>query len=113
MLGPILFLLYIDDIADCVLDYTEIAIFADDVKIYKDVDSLNNLNSLNDVLLQNDLHGLDNWSNIWKPRFNYNKFIVLQTQYRVQAKKYQFPRAIQCFQWAWHNNIPRTSMAIS
>ena len=82
ILGPILFLLYINDLADCISKNSEIALFADDVKIYRNVDSLNDC-----LLLQNDLQALDDWSNLWKLQFNYNKCKVLQI---ARVIKYNF-----------------------
>ena len=54
ILGPILFLLYINDLVDCISNNSEVALFADDVKIHRNVDSLNDC-----LLLQNDLQALD------------------------------------------------------
>ena len=41
ILGSILFLLYINDLVDCISNNSEVALFADDVKIHRNVDSLN------------------------------------------------------------------------
>ena len=38
VLGPLLFIMYINDLADiCIKDETDIYLYADDAKIYKDV----------------------------------------------------------------------------
>ena len=39
IIGPTLFIMYINDIVDCV-HYSEILLFADDCKIYKDISSV-------------------------------------------------------------------------
>lgn len=50
-----------------------VALFADDAKIYRRIESLDDC-----ILLQNDLLALDIWSNTWKLQFNHNKCKVLQ-----------------------------------
>ena len=73
ILGPVLFLLYINDLTDCVSNNTNVALFADDVKIYREINSLHDC-----LLLQHDLTSLDNWSKKWKLNFNYDKCKVLK-----------------------------------
>ena len=57
ILGPVLFLIYINDLTDCVSNNTNVASFADDVKIYRKINSLHDC-----LLLQHDLIALDKWS---------------------------------------------------
>ena len=52
---------------------TNVALFADDVKIYREINSLHDC-----LLLQHDLTALDNWSRKWKLNFNYDKCKVLK-----------------------------------
>ena len=56
ILGPILFVLYINDLPNEVLS-SRVASFADNTKIFRHVDS-----TIDTALLQSDLHRLDNWS---------------------------------------------------
>ena len=68
MLGPTLFLIYINDLPDVVHNFVEL--FADDAKLYA-VD-----NTVDDAKkVQDDLFRIDNWSDIWQIRFNYKKCI--------------------------------------
>lgn len=54
-LGPILFLLFINDITECV-HYSKCSLFADDLKLYK------NITNQDDVkLLQDDLYSIHKW----------------------------------------------------
>ena len=63
VLGPALFLIYINDIAENI--NTQICLFADDCLIYRTI------NSIEDHLtLQNVLHTLVGWSNKWQMEFN-------------------------------------------
>ena len=70
VLGPILFLMFINDISDDVRN--TLKLFADDFKIYKTI------KSHQDALeLQNDLDCLMSWSDRWQLSFNVNKCKVL------------------------------------
>ena len=64
ILGPILFLLYANDLPDVVVNST-VACFADDTKIFRCIDSIPDA-----VLLQRDLDHLDNWSSTNGINFN-------------------------------------------
>ena len=56
ILGPILFLLYANDMPDAV-ELSKIASFADDTKLFKKIDSTTDA-----IFLQSDLSNLENWS---------------------------------------------------
>ena len=71
ILGPLLFVLYINDLPR-VVQNSSVALFADDAKCYM------NINSINDCqLLQNDLHALVKWSSIWELNFHPSKCQVI------------------------------------
>ena len=57
ILGPLLFILFIDDICDEINDGTEIALYADDTKIWREI-----LCDEDQVKLQNDINNLFKWS---------------------------------------------------
>ena len=71
VLGPLLFLVYINDMPEYVGRGSNIALFADDSKLYRPI------NSASHHLLQSDLSGLHNWSNDWGMMFNPSKCIVM------------------------------------
>ena len=64
VLGPLLFIIYINDIDDCVAD--KILKFADDTKIYHIVNSDEDVSAL-----QSDLCNLVEWSNEWQMLFKF------------------------------------------
>ena len=67
ILGPILFLSYINDIVDSVS--SKIQLFADDTKIYRELCNP----SLDEQYLQTDLNNLGKWAKKWQLRFNEGK----------------------------------------
>ncbi len=71
ILGPLLFLLFINDMPDC-LNHSEIALFADDSKCYKRISSIEDCQNL-----QEDINHLFTWSNIWRMKFNASKCTIL------------------------------------
>jgi hypothetical protein len=71
LLGPTLFLIYINDIPDDVT--STIRLFADDCVIYRPVG-----NSEDHILLQKDLDTLVQWSETWQMEFNVKKCAIVQ-----------------------------------
>ena len=65
VLGPLMFLLYVNDIAAKVSPQTTIKLFADDCLLYRTIDSVADANQL-----QQDLDSVVDWSNTWLMRFN-------------------------------------------
>ncbi len=68
MLGPILFLIYINDLPKVVL--SKLKLFADDSKINREIHSIDDCNEL-----KNDLNSL--WNDTWRLKFNAGKCVVL------------------------------------
>ena len=57
ILGPLLFVLFINDMFSCISEGTDIALYADDTKIWRDICSYND-----HFILQNDINNLYKWS---------------------------------------------------
>ena len=72
ILGPLLFVLFIDNMQNCVSSGTKIALYADDIKIWRHIDSPND-----HCILQNDINELYQWSVKNKMRFHTKKCKVL------------------------------------
>ena len=67
ILGPLLFLLYINDITECVS--STVKLYADDTTIYREI-----IDPIIDCqLLQNDLTNISEWARKWQLRFNADK----------------------------------------
>jgi len=69
VLGPLLFLIYVNDIDDCVS--SKISKFADDTKLYDLV------HSDSDNHIQRDIDNLSKWAQKWQMKFNASKCKVL------------------------------------
>ena len=70
VLGPLLFLIYVNDLPD-MLD-SNIQLFADDTKIFRTIQSQSDA-----LAMQNDLSKLMTWSKTWQLPFNTSKCKVL------------------------------------
>ena len=68
VLGPTLFLLYINDLVN-VIEHSEILLFADDLKIFN--------SSNNNFFLQSDLNNVVSWSKIWQLPISVKKSNIL------------------------------------
>ena len=71
ILGPILFLIYVNDIPDNISNTAKM--FADDTKLYKPISNISDCHKL-----QQDLNSLAAWSNQWLLKFNESKCVVLR-----------------------------------
>ena len=85
ILGPLLFLVYINDLQS-VLETCQLLIFADDTKCFKQI------NSMSDVYqLQDDLNSLLKWSIDNHLHFNVSKFVLIRfhpkfnTEYNIDG----------------------------
>jgi hypothetical protein len=76
-LGPILFVLYVNDLPDCVNSTAKL--FADDKKLYEEIIDPDDCQEI-----QKDLNTLSAWSKIWLLRFNETKCIVLRIRKCVE-----------------------------
>lgn len=72
VLGPILFVIYINDKPDNVDSETEAYLFADDKKVYKEIKT-----QADNTSLQKDLDNLQEWSDKWLLNFHPNKCKVM------------------------------------
>ena len=70
VLGPLLFLLYINDLPENIR--SQVRLFADDTAVYLTVDSQND-----SIIRQNDLDTLQKWELTWDMEFNPSKCQVL------------------------------------
>ena len=70
VLGPLMFLLYINDIATGIS--SPLRLFADDCLLYRTINSVED-----SFILQTDLELLSQWATVWQMKFNVSKCIVI------------------------------------
>ena len=71
VLGPLMFLLYINDIATGIS--SPLRLFADDCLLYRTINSVED-----SFILQTDLELLSQWATVWQMKFNVSKCIVIR-----------------------------------
>jgi len=87
VLGPILFLIYINDLDTDIV--SKLGKFADDSKLCKSI------NSQTDVsILQNDLYLLEKWADKWQMKFNEEKCVVMHLGKNNVKKPYRLGNVI-------------------
>ena len=83
VIGPLLFLIYINDLLDEVSSNGKL--FADDSKIYRKISNL-----IDRELLQKDLDKLRDWSQKWLLEFNESKCKVMHISVRNTNPNYEY-----------------------
>ena len=68
LLGPILFIIYINDLVEHCISGTDLYLYADDAKLFSYVTSWED-----SVRLQNDIDCLTQWMEVWLLRLNIGK----------------------------------------
>ena len=78
--GPVLFLVYINDLPDSI-SHSTLRLFADDCLLYKTIQS-----SQDSIDLQQDLLAMQSWEETRLMKFNISKCFVMRV---TQSKKYK------------------------
>ena len=79
ILGPLLFLIYINDIPDCAVS-SIILLFADDTKCFKTIGNL-----IDSDQLQRDIDSLYKWSFDWNLSFDLSKCVHVSFKPKLQT----------------------------
>ena len=83
VLGPTLFLIFINDLAERV--NSSVRLFADDCVMYRDIETQADCNSL-----QADLDALHQWEKTWMMRFNAKKCHILRATHRRKTINHEY-----------------------
>ena len=89
VLGPILFLIYINDLEEGVT--SEILKFADDTKLFRKIEGNGDKQQL-----QDDIDKLIKWSEKWQMLFNFQKSNFLQAGHGNTGENYEMGGTILC-----------------
>ena len=84
ILGPLLFLIYVNDLPDRLL--SELFLYADDSSLLKPFNSSNTEEAYN--ILQDDLHKLEMWSSTWLLNFNATKTVHMVISNKLQRPQH-------------------------
>jgi hypothetical protein len=71
ILGPLLFVMFINDLPSC-FKHSQALLYADDLKLFSPISSVSDCK-----LLQTDIDSLSNWCSVWKLKLNVPKCNVL------------------------------------
>lgn len=98
VLGPILFVIYINDLPEVVDKNSFVFLFADDTKVFRKVNSNEDAK-----MLQNDIDNLIAWSDKWLLKFHPDKCVYMGLGYNkapIEVNKYnmggQFLKTTEC-----------------
>ena len=67
-LGPLLFLLYVNDVTRILDNSVEAKLYADDIKLYTHIETI-----VDEFRLQNNLNKLVRWAEAWQLNVSYSK----------------------------------------
>ena len=83
VLGPLMFLLYINDITKDI--NSPLRLFADDCLLYRVINSVEDINRL-----QEDLNKLSEWADTWQLKFNISKCTVIRCMRSLSPLTYDY-----------------------
>jgi hypothetical protein len=81
VLGPVLFLIFINDVSSTCIGQAQLKLFADDVKLYSSF----NVDVLNCGDLQQSLDNLSSWAKSWQLTINISKCSVLSIHHKTKS----------------------------
>ena len=82
VLGPVLFLIFINDVSSTCIDQTKLKLFADDYKLYSSF----NVDVSNSSNLQQSLDLLSSWANSWRLNINISKCSVFSIHHKSKSR---------------------------
>ena len=102
ILGPLLFVIYINDLPQSIKD-SLVFLFEDDAKCFRQISS-----SFDSFLLQSDIHHLEAWKDAWSLKFNVKKSLVVQFSAKPLTSESNYFLDNQCL----HNSSVHKDLGI-
>jgi hypothetical protein len=93
-LGPLLFILYMDDITDIVTPDCEVLLYADDCKILKAITSSDDMRDL-----QLNLNRLETWCRDWQMKINPTKSAAMRFTLKGHTQSLSYKLCNQIIPW--------------
>lgn len=85
VLGPLLFLIYINDLTACIDESVTIRLFADDCLVYKEIKNGND-----QVVLNNSISAISNWCDKWHMKLNLEKTVFMRVTNKKCPAEFQY-----------------------
>ena len=104
VLGPLLFLLYVNDL-DCIIKHSTIRLFADDVLLYASANTMEECSSL-----QDDLTAVHHWANCWQLKLNPDKCEALAITNKRNPCKFTY--SINQQPISWHSPVKYLGLCV-
>ena len=96
VLGPLLFLVFINDLPKCVS--FSIRLYADDALLYRTIKSRNDIDALH-----RDLTSIQEWEKTWLMSFNADKCEIIQGTGHARASRAN--KTVNNFPLKWGNHL--------
>lgn len=78
VLGPLLFVIYINDLPEVVSENSYVYLFADDAKVFREIKT-----HQDHIILQEDINKLMVWSNKWLLKFHPDKCVSMKITHKL------------------------------
>ena len=98
-LGPLCFILFMDDLAENIVNGSRVLIYADDCKILRSISSVSDARSL-----QLDINCLDNWCKAWKLRINPCKTVAVRYTNNKRLVDFVYTLGTENIAWVSEHN---------
>ena len=94
-LGPLLFLLYVNDVTRILDNCVEAKLYADDIKLYTHIETI-----VDEFRLQNNLNKLVKWAEAWQLSVSYSKCAAIDLGISKKTLQFQLLISLETTGWS-------------